>query len=73
MWFIRHRKEQVVQADAGYDALKKVTVNPIPGEYIVPSGNLPITSNGNNINVAQYETAAGGSFYNGGYELVYVY
>lgn len=50
--------QQVVQADAGYDALKKVTVNPIPSEYIVPSGNLPITTNGNNINVAQYETVS---------------
>lgn len=50
--------QQVVQADSGYDALKKVTVNPIPSEYIVPSGNLPITSNGNNINVAQYETVS---------------
>lgn len=50
--------QQVVQADSGYDALKKVTVNPIPSQYIVPTGNLPITSNGNNIDVAQYETVS---------------
>jgi hypothetical protein len=35
-----------------------VTVNPIPNEYIVPPGNLPITANGNNIDVAQYATVS---------------
>lgn len=49
---------QTVTADAGYDALSQVTVNPIPPEYIIPSGNLPITANANNINVAQYATVS---------------
>jgi len=49
---------QVVTADSQYDALKKVTVNPIPSEYIVPTGNYAITSNGNNINIAQYATVS---------------
>lgn len=50
---------QIVQADSGYDALKKVTVNPIPSQYIVPSGNLAITSNSGQqtIDIAQYATA----------------
>lgn len=49
---------QVVTADSQYDALKKVTVNPIPSEYIVPTGNYAITSNGNNIDIAQYATVS---------------
>ena len=52
--------QQVVEADSGYDALKMVTVNAIPSEYIVPSGNINITSNtatGQTLNVAQYATA----------------
>ena len=36
--------------------LTSVTVNPIPNTYIVPSGSLNITANGNNIDVAQYAT-----------------
>ena len=50
--------QQVVTADSGYDALEQVTVNAIPSQYIVPSGNLAITQNGNNINVAQYSTVS---------------
>ena len=37
---------QEVVADTGYDGLSKVTVNAIPDEYIVPSGNLNVTANG---------------------------
>lgn len=51
---------QEVTADSGYDALRKVTVNPIPSEYIVPTGNLAITSNtasGQSLDVSQYATA----------------
>lgn len=50
--------QQVVTADTGYDALEQVTVNSIPSEYIVPTGNYAITSNGNNINIAQYATVS---------------
>ena len=51
---------QNVTADTaqGYTALKKVVVNPIPSEYIIPTGNLPITQNGNNIDVSQYATVS---------------
>ena len=49
---------QDITADAGYTALKKVVVNPIPSQYIVPTGNYAITSNGNNINIAQYATVS---------------
>lgn len=52
--------QQVVQADSGYDALKKVTVNAIPSQYIVPTGNIAITSNttgSNTLDVSQYATA----------------
>ena len=35
-----------------------VTINPIPSQYIVPSGNKAITQNGNNIDVAEYETVS---------------
>lgn len=51
---------QNVTADTaqGYTALKKVVVNPIPSEYVVPSGNLPITQNGNNIDVTNYASVS---------------
>lgn len=50
--------QQIVEPDTGYDALSKVTVNAIPSEYIIPTGNYAITANGNNINVAQYATVS---------------
>lgn len=52
--------QQIVTADAPYEALSRVTVNPIPSEYIVPTGNIAITSNttgGNTLDVSQYATA----------------
>lgn len=51
---------QDVTADTaqGYTALKKVVVNPIPSEYIIPTGNLPITQNGNNIDVTNYASVS---------------
>ena len=51
---------QKIEADTGYDALAEVnvTVNPIPSQYIVPTGNLPITANSNSVNVSQYATVS---------------
>lgn len=37
---------QTVQPQSGYNALSVVTVNPIPPNYIIPTGSLPITENG---------------------------
>ena len=51
---------QNITADTGYTALKKVTINPIPSQYIVPTGNIAITSNtgtGQSVDVSQYATA----------------
>jgi hypothetical protein len=51
---------QTVTADSGYDALKRVNVEAIPSEYIIPTGNIAITSNtgtGQTLNVSQYATA----------------
>jgi len=38
---------QEIVADSGVYGLSKVTINPIPSQYIVPSGELDIDSNGN--------------------------
>lgn len=43
---------------AGKYTTGAVTVNPIPSQYIVPSGDKSITANGNNIDVAQYATVS---------------
>ena len=40
------KEMQVVVADKNYDGLSKVTVNPIPDEYIIPSGEINISQNG---------------------------
>ena len=47
---------QTIRPDNGYDALSSVQINPIPSQYIVPSGTKTITQNGNNIDVAAYAT-----------------
>ena len=46
--------EQEIIADEEYDALEKVIVKPIPDEYIIPSGELEITENGQ-YDVKEYE------------------
>ena len=38
---------QNIVADYPFDGLSKVTVNPIPDEYIIPSGEIEINANGN--------------------------
>lgn len=40
------KEEQIIKPDIEYDALSKVIVEPIPDEYIIPSGNLDIKTNG---------------------------
>ena len=40
------KSTQNVTADTGYTALEKVTVNPIPDNYIDPSGTKTISANG---------------------------
>lgn len=41
------KETQEIIADQQYDGLSKVTVNHIPDEYIIPSGEIEITANGN--------------------------
>ena len=48
---------QSITADNGFDGLDTVTVNEIPSQYIVPSGTLPITSNGT-VDVTNYASAS---------------
>ena len=47
---------QNVTPDSSYDGLSQVTVNPIPSDYIIPSGNKVITANGTGIDVNDYAT-----------------
>lgn len=49
---------QDIQCAPGYDGLGTVTVNPIPSEYIVPTGNKAITSNGSGIDVSSFATVS---------------
>lgn len=46
--------KQEITADEGYTALAKVIINPIPNEYIIPSGTKKIKDNGNH-DVKHYE------------------
>lgn len=50
--------QQTITADSGYTGLGTVTVNRIPTNYIVPSGNKEITANGTGIDVAAYSTVS---------------
>ena len=48
---------QEITPDSNY-YLSKVIINPIPSNYIIPSGNKAITENGSNIDVANYSTVS---------------
>ena len=48
--------KQEIVPDKDYDGLSKVTVDKIPDEYIIPTGNIEITKNGI-YNVREKETA----------------
>lgn len=43
---IPKEERQIFYADAGYDAINKFTVEPIPAGYVRPSGSITITENG---------------------------
>lgn len=49
-----NRETQIVTPDKGFYALSSVTVNPIPDEYIIPTGVLNVTDNGEH-DVRNYE------------------
>ena len=50
------KSTQYITADSGsdYTGLGTVTINPIPNQYIVPTGTKDITANGTGIDVAAY-------------------
>lgn len=50
------KQTQTVNADSGYDGLGAVQVDPIPSEFIVPTGTIPIAVNGL-VDVSQYSNA----------------
>ena len=47
---------QSITKDSTYDALGTVTVNPIPSNYIIPTGTIQISGNGT-YDVSAYATA----------------
>lgn len=50
--------QQTLTPSTGKDGFSQVTVNAIPSQYVVPTGNLAITENGTGIDVSSYATAS---------------
>jgi hypothetical protein len=50
------KKLKTITADYGFEGLKKVNINPIPEEYIIPSGRITIRDNGP-VNVTNFSEA----------------
>ena len=50
--------QQTITADSGYSGLGTVTINRIPTNYLIPSGNKAITANGTNIDVSAFATVS---------------
>ena len=50
--------QQQITYDNGYTGLGVVTVNAIPSNYIIPTGNKEITENGTDIDVAEFATVS---------------
>ena len=48
------KEEQTIEPKGENALLRKVTVKPIPDNYVIPTGTLPITSNGNGQKVSGY-------------------
>ena len=52
------KAQQQITYDSGYTGLGVVTVNAIPSNYIIPTGNKEITENGTDIDVAEFATVS---------------
>ena len=48
------KSSQTINPDTGFTGMSSVIVNPIPSEYIIPTGTKSITENGTGIDVAEY-------------------
>lgn len=55
--YIKYESKIYTVEEVTYDALSQVTVNPIPSEYVIPTGTLSVSQNGT-VNVKNYEYAS---------------
>lgn len=51
------KQAQTASPDSGFDGLSKVNISPIPDDYIIPSGNINLNSNGVTEDVTNFKTA----------------